>query len=79
MNNTNKPIRLKDATLADLGQVPLGQWLCLSDRLLMLWLASLAIGAASGSGLLGLGTFCALRYIGQRIDQAVESRERYDA
>ncbi|WP_020203538.1 hypothetical protein [Cupriavidus sp. WS] len=71
-NSTAKPIRLKDATLDELGQVSLGEWLRASDRLLMLFGASLAIGVGSGSGLIGLGTFCTLRYIGQKIDQAAD-------
>jgi len=65
-----KHLRLRDATLSELGNVPLGEWLEAYLRVSLLLGASIAGGVVSGSLVCGLGVFCALLYIGLKIDQA---------
>lgn len=69
-NSNQKHIRLRDATLSELGKVPLSEWGSVDERTVLLLGASIAAGILSGSLLAGVGAFCALRYIGLKIDQA---------
>ncbi len=69
-DGTSTPTRLRDATLDELGKISVVEWLYACDRLAMLLGASIAVGVASGSVLFGVGAFCALRFIGLKLDQA---------
>jgi hypothetical protein len=66
----NKSLRLRDTKLRELGNVPMVEWADAFLRVVTLLGASIAAGVVSGSLLSGLGVFCALCYIGQKIDQA---------
>ncbi|MDC6177142.1 hypothetical protein [Ralstonia solanacearum] len=69
-NSNPKHIRLRDARLSELGRVSFSEWGSVCARTVTLLGASIAAGVLSGSFLAGVGAFCALRYIGLKIDQA---------
>jgi hypothetical protein len=68
----NKRIRLRDTKLSELGTVPVFEWLDTCWRVMLLLGASIAVDIASGSPLWGVGAFCALSYLGLKIDQVTK-------
>ncbi|MHA6913913.1 hypothetical protein ACQUJO_12325 [Ralstonia pseudosolanacearum] len=70
----SKTVQLKDSKIADLPHVPLTEWLEVVDQAAMLFLASMMVGYASGSFALGLGTFCALRYVRLKIKRCARKK-----
>lgn len=69
-----EPVRLKDAKFSELARVPLIELIGAFDRFAMMLFAAALVGTGSGSIALGMATFCALRYIGSKIDQAHADR-----
>lgn len=63
MSETQQPVRLKDATILQLGLVPIADYLDLCYRGSMLFGSAICAGVGTGSIGVGLSVFCGLLFL----------------